>query len=197
MAVARRESARPRTFLNIPLAFQKVSTDPHRYYSLTQLIGDLLVLYPFAALSGGLWGARTDNSSEPAKFPLDWRDAIQLKMRHHALRLLGTEITDLWDRRYRAAGEDTRLPGVIFESPLPHKNYKTLRILPDSGGFHFQGAGVSRILHGLVFERGMDASGECCGSRMDQGDVWRSACEVHLFRPSGRKSISDSPDCRT
>ena len=27
-------------------------------------------------------------------FPLDWRDAIQLKMRHHALRLLGTEITD-------------------------------------------------------------------------------------------------------
>jgi hypothetical protein len=69
MAVARRESACPRTFLNIPLAFQKVSTDPHRYYSLTQLIGDLLVLYPFAALSGGLWGARTDNSSELGEVP--------------------------------------------------------------------------------------------------------------------------------
>jgi len=72
-------------------------------------------------------------------FPLDWRDAIQLKMRHHALRLLGTERDHrLWDRRYRAAGEDTRLPGVIFESPLSHQNYKTLRILRDSGGLHFQ-----------------------------------------------------------
>jgi hypothetical protein len=73
----------------------------------------------------------------------------------------------------------------------PSESFGTL------GVFIFRPSRVSRMLHGLGFERGMDASGECCGSRMDQGDVRRSACEVHLFRPSGRESLSDSPDCRT
>ena len=34
------------------------------------------------------------------------------------------------------------------------------------------------------------------GGLMDYGDFRRSAREIHLLRPSGRESISDSPDCR-
>jgi hypothetical protein len=37
------------------VSFALYLLDPHRYYSLAQLIADLLVLYPLAACGGGLW----------------------------------------------------------------------------------------------------------------------------------------------
>jgi hypothetical protein len=38
------------------VAFTFYMIDPQRYYSISQLIVHLLVLYPVAALGGGLWG---------------------------------------------------------------------------------------------------------------------------------------------
>jgi len=38
------------------VAFTFYVIDPHRYYSIAQLIIDLLILYPIAALGGGLFG---------------------------------------------------------------------------------------------------------------------------------------------